>query len=214
MSKFPSSTGRGAYIRTRIASFLAVAPLSVWTILHIWNNLAVFQGAEAWQSAVTSYGHPGGMLITSFIVLVPLIIHTLWGIGRVLSARPNNQRYGFYANLKYLLQRLSAVGALLFLGAHLWLAFLEPRLVEGHAETFADISHEMRHHGPTLIVYILGTLGIAYHLANGLYGVAMGWGLTTTRTALRRMEWISITLFAILLAMSWGAIYGLFRAGS
>ena len=39
-----------------------------------------------------------------------------------------------------------------------------------------DIAHEMHHHLPTLVVYCLGVLGTAYHLANGLQTATMGWG--------------------------------------
>lgn len=205
--------GRRAYVRSRVASLLAIAPLSVWTVNHLWDNLAVYEGADAWQKAVTHHAHPVAMAVTSIIVLLPLLLHTLWGIGRLRSSRPNNGRYGFYANLKYLLQRLSAVGILFFLGAHIWLAFLHPRLQLGHAETFADLSAQMHSHEPTLAVYTLGTLGVAYHLANGVYGFAMGWGLASSRAALKKLEIGVLLFFFVLLAMSWGAVYGLYRAG-
>lgn len=210
-----SATPRSsAYLRSRLGSLLAIAPLGVWTTLHLWDNLAVWGGADAWQSAVTGHKSPVGLAVTSFVALAPLLIHTAWGIGRLRTSRPNTVRYGYFANLKYALQRLSAVGVLLFLGAHIWLAFLRPRALLGHAETFADISGEMRHHLPTLIVYLLGTLGVAYHLANGLWSAAMGWGLVGSRAALKKLEWAAIALFLALLAMSWGAIYGLWGAGA
>jgi len=209
-----ATSQRGAFIRARLASLLAVLPLGVWTVIHVWNNLAAFRGAEAWQSAVTEHAHPGAVLTTSIIVLAPLLIHTVWGIKRLITSRPNNQRYGFYFNLKYLLQRLSAIGVLLFICAHLWLAFIQPRVVHGRPEPFADIAREMAHHGPTLIVYLLGTLGVAFHLANGLYNVAMGWGIATSRGAMKRFERFVIGFFIVLLGMSWGAIYALWQAGA
>jgi len=203
----PSAT---SFVRGRLASLLAIAPLGVWTGLHLWHNLAAFQGAAAWQSAVTTYPHPIAQLVTLVVVLLPLGLHTAWGIGRLTTSKPNNLRYGFYANLKYFLQRLSAVGVLLFLGAHLWLAMLRPRLVEGHAEAFDDIAHEMHFHTPTLVVYVLGTLGVAYHLANGLQAAAMGWGVVGTRRAVKQLEWVAALSFVVLLGMSWGAIYALY----
>jgi len=205
---------RGGFIAARLASVLAVAPLGVWTVAHVYDNLAVFSGPREWESAVTGHSHPIALVVTSLVVLAPLVLHTIWGLGRLRSSRPNNVRYATFANLKYVLQRLSAVGVMLFLGAHIWLAFLRPRLVLGHAETFADISHEMHHHGPTLVVYVLGTLGVAYHLANGIYGFAMGWGLVGSRASLKKVERASLIFFVVLLAMSWGAIYGLWRAGA
>ncbi len=199
--------------RTRIGSLVAVLPLSVWLVIHLWNNLSAFQGAERWQEDVTTYSHPVAHLVTSIVVLLPLVLHTVWGVGRLLTSRPNNVRYGFYANLKYLLQRLSAVGLLLFLGAHLWLAMLKPRLMEGHAETFADVSHQMRTHVPTLVVYLLGTSGVAYHVANGLSTFAMGWGIVSSKRALRRADMLGAIVFIVLLAMGWAAIWALWQAG-
>jgi succinate dehydrogenase / fumarate reductase cytochrome b subunit len=206
--------GHSAFVRTKLASLLAIAPLGVWTVLHVWDNLSVFKSGEAWQADVTGHRNPVALAITCIVVLAPLLFHTLWGLARLRTSRPNYPRYGYFENLKYLLQRLSALGVLAFLGAHIWLAFLRPRLVEHQpAEPFQDIAAEM-HHGPaTLFVYLLGTLGVAYHLGNGLYGFAMSWGLAATRRSLRGFQTAGIVLFVVLLAMSWAAIYGLWSAG-
>lgn len=211
-----SSTARavdGGFIRSRLGSFLAVVPLGVWTINHLWSNLSAFKGDAAWQSAVTEYPHPVAFFASSTIALLPLALHTVWGVGRLASARPNLVRYRYFANLRYVIQRLSAVGLLLFLGAHLWLAMLRPRLVMGRPEQFSDIAHEMHHHLPTLIVYVLGVLGIAYHLANGLSTFMMGWGLVASRRALRKLDVLVVIVFVALLAMGWAAVYALWDAG-
>ena len=111
------------------------------------------------------------------------------------------------------LQRLSAIGVMFFLGAHIWLAMLDPRINTHRPEAFAHIAHEMHHHLPTLVVYLLGTLGVAFHLANGLYSFSMGWGLVVSRRALKRLDVGVIMLFLVLLGMSWGVIYALWAAG-
>jgi succinate dehydrogenase / fumarate reductase cytochrome b subunit len=208
-----SLPSRGVFVRQRLGSLLAVLPLGVWTVLHVWDNLAAFEGPAEWERTVTHHAHPVAHAVTVVVVFAPLLIHTVWGIARLFSARPNNPQYRGYDNLKYLLQRVSAVGVLLFLGAHVWLAYLRPRLLLGHGERFADIAREMRFHWPTLAVYILGTLGVAYHLANGLATFAISWGLCTSRRAARRWDLAAIILFFVLLAMSWLAVYALWRGG-
>ena len=204
--------GDRSFVRARLGSLLAFFPLGIWSVNHLWNNLAAFQGAEKWSAAVTEYPHPAAQIATGVVVLVPLALHTAWGIKRLASSRPNNIRYGFFANLKYALQRLSAIGLLLFLGAHLWLAMLHPRLTTGRPEPFQDIAREMHFHGPTLAVYLLGTLGLAYHLANGLHTFTMGWGLVASRRALTKLNWLAVLLFLIFLAMGWGGVYALYSA--
>ncbi len=200
-------------LQSRLGSFLAVVPLSVWVINHLWDNLAAFQGAQAWQASVTTYAHPFSQALAFLISLVPLLVHTGWGLVRLFSFRPNNLAYNNSGNLKYLLQRLSALGVLAFLGAHIWKAFLAPRLLNGAPEAFDDIAREMRFHGPTLFVYVLGTLGTAYHLANGLQGFGMAWGIFSSERSMRRFEPWVIVIFLVLLAMSWGALYALYQAG-
>ena len=209
-----ASRPRSEFFRARLASAVAVLPLGVWTVAHLWHNLAALQGGEAWQRSVTQYSHPIAEAATGIVVLVPLGIHAVWGIGRLASSRPSNSRYRSYSNLKYVLQRLSAAGVLLFLGAHLWLAFLKPRIEEGHPEAFAAIAEEMHFHTPTLVVYLLGTLGVSYHLANGMQAFCMGWGVVSSARALQRLEWVAIALFVVLLAMSWTAVYALYAAGA
>jgi succinate dehydrogenase / fumarate reductase cytochrome b subunit len=214
IARASAARARASFFRARLASALGIFPLGVWTVLHLWNNLSAFQGKDAWESAVTEYPHPFAQALAGILVLLPIAIHAVWGIGRLASSRPNNVRYGSYANLKYLLQRLSAVGLLLFLGAHLWRALLHPRLVDGHAEAFVDIAQEMHVNRPTLVVYVLGTLAVAYHLANGAQSFCMGWGVVSTQRGLRRLEGAALTLFVLLLVMSWGAIYALYAAGA
>jgi len=208
-----SLASTGSFYRARIASFLAIAPLGIWTVLHLWDNLSAFGGAREWEQTVTGARHPFHQALVVVVVILPLLLHTLWGIVRLASSRPNNVRYGNYDNLKYLLQRLSAVGLLGFIGAHLWLAWIQPRYVEGRPEPFTDISHEMAHHTPTLVVYILGVLAVAYHLANGIQTFAMGQGMVASAAALRRLEWVVYLVFALLLAMGWGSVYALWQAG-
>lgn len=207
------SKARATFYSDRIASILAFLPLGVWTTFHLYDNLAAFQGSEAWEKSVTGHSSSLALGITSVVVLAPLAWHTFWGIGRIFKSRPNYPRYGYFANLKYVVQRLSAVGLLAFILAHLWLAFFQPRFVEGHPESFADIAHHMRFHTPTTVVYILGVLAVAYHLANGLHTGLWSWGIVNSRRALKRAHGVAIAFFFVLLGMGWGSIYALWSAG-
>ena len=45
----------------------------------------------------------------------------------------------------------------------------------------------------------LGTLGVTYHLTNGLSTFAVGWGLVGSRRALQKLELVGWLAFAVLL---------------
>src|SRR5260221_4387828 len=202
------------FLLARLGSLLAFLPLGVWTLGHLWNQLAAYQSPKAWQESVTGHVNGATSALTFVVVLVPLLWHTVWGIARMLRSRPNVQ-ITWFGNIRYIVQRLSAIGLLFFLGAHLYLAWFEPRFLRGGPEAFAEISREMHFHGPTLAVYVLGILAIAYHLANGLWSfLSMGWGLTVSKSGIAWMERVSLLLFFVLLAIGWAAVYGLYAGGA
>jgi succinate dehydrogenase / fumarate reductase cytochrome b subunit len=208
-----AATAPAPLMGQRVGSFLAFAPLAVWTTWHLYSNMAAFQGAEQWEHAVTTPRAPLIELITSTIVLLPLVLHTIWGIRRLRIVKFNNASYSTFDNLKFLLQRLSAIGVALFLVAHVLKARLQPLIEHGRHETFGDISYQMHHHLPTFVVYVLGVLGVAYHLSNGIATGGLTWGYAATEKARQRVQWISYLFFVLLLGMGWGSIYALWSAG-
>lgn len=211
MNAMQSRTG---FFVGRLGSLLAILPLGVWTLFHLWNNLAAFDNDSGahWQEAVTGHASRASAALVSVVVVLPLVLHALWGVRRMFASRPSVAQRSL-SNVRYWVQRLSAVGLLAFLGAHLWLAWLHPRFVEGHAEDFADLAHEMRFNAPTTVVYVLGILAIAYHLANGVWSFSMGWGLAQSQRALARLEKFALVFFVALLALGWSAVAALYLAG-
>jgi succinate dehydrogenase / fumarate reductase cytochrome b subunit len=202
------------FLLARLGSLFAFAPVGVWTLVHLWHQLAAFRSGDAWQDAVTGHVNSASTILTFVVVLVPLLWHTIWGIVRMFRSRPKPLQSG-YSNLRYVIQRLSAIGLLFFLGAHLYLAWFEPRILEGRPEPFAEIAREMRFHTPTTVVYVLGVLAIAYHLANGLWSfLTMGWGATVSKSGIRWMERVSVVFFVVLLAIGWAAVYALYANGA
>src|SRR4051812_39598302 len=91
-----------AFIWARLGSLVSILPLGVWTVNHLWDNLSAYRGANEWQAAVTTYSHPLGHLFTLLLVFIPLGIHSIWGVQRLFSFRPNNLRYRYFGNTKYL----------------------------------------------------------------------------------------------------------------
>ena len=41
----------------------------------------------------------------------------------------------------------------------------------------------------------------------------MGWGIVSSKRALRKLDIVVILLFLVLLAMGWGAVYAIWDAG-
>ena len=196
--------------RKQLLTLFGIVPLGVYVFLHLGTNLYSLAGAEAFNAAVDrSRANPAFLVLEIVGLAIPLLAHTVIGFMEMAKSRPNNVRYGFLDNLRYLLQRVSAIGLALFVVAHVVKARLFPEqqfLVNGH-ESFAGM-HEAFSEPITLSVYVLGMLGVSYHLANGLQTAATRTGLVISEAGRRRMTWVAGFVMVLLLAMSGLAIAG------
>jgi succinate dehydrogenase / fumarate reductase cytochrome b subunit len=194
--------------RKLLLTVFGVVPLGVYVVLHLWTNLASLDGAEHFnQALVASRNHPAFIFLEVFGLGVPLLVHTGLGLREIFRMRPNNARYNYFGNLEYVLQRIAALGLLLFIGAHVWRARVLPAMTaEGH-ETWQGM-HEALSEPITFGVYALGMLGVSYHLANGLRTAAIRLGLVVSEPAQRRAQWVAVGVLILLLAMSGAALWG------
>ena len=191
----------------QVMSLLGVVPLSVYVLAHLWTNMYSLAGAAAFDARLIESRQSPAFLFVEILGLgAPILVHAWIGVQIILKMRPNNAGYARLSNLRYLLQRVSAIGVLLFIGAHVIKARILPG-TQGTHETWAGM-HEALSEPLTFTVYALGLLGVSYHLANGLWSASLTWGLTVSPVAQRRMERISMLLFVVLLAMSAAALYG------
>lgn len=206
----PAVAGR-RFAFAKLGSFIGLIPLGVWTAVHLWSNLAAFDGATRWSENVTHHANRLGELFGLSALVLFILWHTLWGLRRMRAGKPNAQPY--FGNLRWWLQRLSALGLLGFLGAHVYLAKLEPLLETGRPEPFQDLAAHMAHNPPTLIVYILGIAAIAYHLGNGLWNFSFSFGLLTSQRGLKWGTWVAALVVVALLIVGWLAVFALWQAG-
>jgi succinate dehydrogenase / fumarate reductase cytochrome b subunit len=198
---------RRGFTGKQIMSLLGVVPLGAYVVAHLCTNLYSLAGADAFDAALkASRAHPAFVALEIFGLGLPILVHAWIGLTIIFKMRPNTMQYPTLRNLKYLLQRLSGLGVLLFLGAHVVKARLLPAM-EGTTETWWGM-HEALSEPVTLSVYVLGMLGISFHLANGVWGSAITFGLTVTPRAQARSQWVSALFFVALLVMSGLSIYG------
>jgi succinate dehydrogenase / fumarate reductase cytochrome b subunit len=203
-----------SYFWNKAFSLLGVLPLSVYTLIHLYGKLTALNGPDAFNAhlAETRTGAFTGTILI-LLIWVPILIHGIIGLQKIKQAKPNNLQFKHWENLKYITQRVSGVGIFLFLPAHIFKSKVLPTYINGVPADFAHMS-EAFHEPLTLTVYLLGILGVAYHLGNGFWQFCIGWGITITQKAMNRAQVLSILLFLITLSMGYGAIYGLLTRGS
>jgi succinate dehydrogenase / fumarate reductase cytochrome b subunit len=185
-----------------------VGPLGIYVVWHLSNNLYAVRGATAFDARLAEVTRsPLHQPIIWLFVYLPFVVHSLVGLLITWRGEGNVARLPFFRNWKYLLQRVSAIGVLLFVPAHVYKTRVEPAL-GGYAIDFAHMREGM-FEPVTFAVYVLGMIGVAFHLANGIWLAGLTWGVVVGPKGQRRWEAISIVFGIVLLAMAFAAIFAL-----
>lgn len=206
-----SPSSARSYWLGKIFSFVGIVPIGVYVMIHLYNNLRSLSGEASFNGFYTTQrATPLIVPIMILVIWIPIAFHGIYGLFVMKRARPNFGAFPYFRNFKYLIQRLSGLGLLLFIPAHIYKTRIEP----GIWNSTLDFKHmvEGLHEPLTLVIYLLGVLGVAYHLANGIWQFSIGWGVVTSERGMRRMESLSYFVFLILLTMGYAAIWGFYRS--
>lgn len=187
------------FLLRKLHQLTGIVPLGLFFFVHMYTNSAAINGAGIFNKHVQDiHDIPYLLLIEIFGIFIPLIFHSVYGIIISSEAKPNALNYGYARNWFYIFQRVTGIFLFFFLFFHI-LNFrfgLIPGLnvipVAGHADqAYAIVSAEF-HHGWIMVLYILGVLATAWHLAYGIWLFAVDWGLVIGEKAQK------ITLYACL----------------
>ena len=197
------------FLLRRIHSLTGVLPVVLFLVYHLYLQLYLHYGAEIYNNEVNSfYDSPLATWSLVIVVYIPLLFHSLLGVLLVFENKVQPS-YTYFSHLLYLLQRISGIGVLLFIIAHVWNAKLGPWIAgtwgthfEHLSSGFADPDTGML----TKTVYLLGVLGAVFHFANGLNTFCMTWGIALTPTSQKRVRTFSILVFIILTASAFYAL--------
>lgn len=169
-----------------------VVPLGVFFFVHMFTNSKAMNGAASFDKAVKDiHDIPYLLFLEVFGIFLPLLFHSVYGILISSEAKMNVLNYGMVRNWFYVFQRATGIFLFFFLLFHI-LNFrfgLVPGLnmtpVAGNADrAFAIVSSEFQISW-VMVIYILGILATAWHLAYGFFLFAVDWGIVIGEKAQR-----------------------------
>lgn len=187
------------FLLRKVHQLTGIVPLGMFFFVHMWTNSAALNGPKSFNEHVqTIHDMPYLIFIEIFGIFLPLVFHSVYGVLISAEAKPNVLNYGYARNWFYLFQRVTGIFLFFFLLFHI-LNFrfgLIPGLnlvpVAGNADrAFAIVSAEFQITW-VLVIYILGVIATAWHLAYGFYLFAVDWGIVIGQKAQK------VTLFASL----------------
>lgn len=194
----------------RIHSLTGILPIGLYAVFHIFVNSFAASGAETYNE-VSEFLESLPYLIAIEIPFIwaPILYHSLYGIYIHASGKPNPFQYTYANNEMYWLQRWSGIVTLIFIGWHFWQTrlanylFGTPIDFDMMANIFAD---------PRWVAfYVVGLVGVSFHLANGLRTFTLTWGLVVGNRARSVAAKVAAAFGAIFLVVSLAAIWAFLK---
>ncbi len=202
------------WVAKRLHSFVGIVPLGVYVILHLSRNMSTLFGPDAFDAAVAhTWARPVNYLWLILLVYLPLLFHAGYGIYLVCTGEKKSfTKYMNLENFRFICQRLSAIGVLLFLCAHVFLTRLQTLFnwIVGDQITYGHFAAHMWTNPLTAPVYLLGILGVAYHLGNGFSTFCISWGIASGERGIKLTFKVGIAIAVLVLLMGYAAVAGFF----
>ncbi len=219
----PDTNDQTYFLVRRIHSLLGLVPVGVFLCVHLLTNASILaspDGAE-FQKAVERIHALGPLLVPVEIIgiFLPLLFHVLLGVKIWLSSSPNVQHYRHGGNVRYTLQRITGMMAMVFILYHVWqMHWFGENLGGGAFKLHDEVTGAPMGAQSTAAainsavwvapIYAVGVIATVFHLANGIWTSLITWGVTI-RPKTQRASGYACAVFGVLLALvGLGALRG------
>lgn len=129
--------GNREFVYRRLHSLLGVIPVGIFLIQHLVVNHFAASGEEAFNNAAHFMENlPFRYALEIFVIFLPLIYHAVYGVYIAFTAKNNANRFGFFRNWMFVLQRITGIITLIFVSWHVW----ETRIA---AQMGAEVNFDM-----------------------------------------------------------------------
>jgi succinate dehydrogenase / fumarate reductase, cytochrome b subunit len=216
------SLARYEFLIRRLHSLTGLFPVGAFMVVHLFTNLTLLLvGPAMYQKVVYQIHSLGGLLpyVEWTFIFLPILFHGLLGLAIVREGQPNSGVYPYAANIRYTLQRVSGIFALLFIIYHVfhmhgWFHFEvwhETVLKALGGAVFrpynAASTLAVAMQGVLMTaIYAIGVLACVFHFANGIWTMGITWGAWTSVRAQNRASAACAAIGIGLAAVGIGAL--------
>ena len=200
------------FLWRRLHSLTGVVPVGLFVVIHLYNNSYALRGEQAYDAHLEWLRSLPLMTMFEWVfVYIPILFHGLLGLVMTRRGSVQVSSAPYFGNLRYILQRISGIGVFLFVGAHVYNTRFDPWL-RGEVADFRHMAEALSE-PLTLVVYMAGLLGVAYHLGNGLWTFCITWGLTVSSRSQKAMTYVALFAFLIVWFLMVNTVLGFLGVG-
>ena len=185
------------YFNRRLHSLLGVVPIGIFVVQHlIVNHFAVY-GEESFNKAANFMASlPFVTALEIFVIYLPILFHAILGVYIALYIPTyNNKSYGFFRNWMYMLQRITGIITLIFIAWHVWQTRVQVAL--GNTEINYQLMENILTQPFYFWFYIISIIAVVFHLANGLWGFCVHWGIAQSPRSQQILTYVTVVVFFV-----------------
>lgn len=221
--------GKHHFLLRRLHSLSGIVPIGVFVMVHLFTNAQMIWGQDAltgegeFQHEVNFIHSMPFLLFVEISLWGAIGFHAVLGLWYTFSGKSNVNHYSYGANIRYTLQRVTGIIALVFIFLHVatlrwrWDIFgwFTPFYGEGYQAGgaveggipahLADVpmslpltAYALQISWLVVALYVVGTLAAVFHWANGLWTAAITWGLTISTQSMKRWGYVCAGIFVAL----------------
>ncbi len=200
----------------RLHSLTGIIPVGVFLCFHLIINgtVVLSKSGETFQNAVIAIhalDRLGVLRIVEVLgIFIPLAFHAVIGVQIWLSGKQNVATYRYGGNIRYTLQRWTAIIVLLFILYHVWqmhwlgAVFGGGKFDPHHAPyTAAETLQAAWWIAP---IYVIGILAAVFHFCNGIWTFLIVWGIAIGRNAQARLGYVCAGVGIVLTVVGLAAL--------
>lgn len=196
----------------KLHSLSGLIPLGLFLLEHLFTNSLALYGPERYNAQVKLLkGLPFLLGLELVLIFLPLLYHGLYGLYIAYTGQVSLGRYNYARNWTYVLQRITGVIMFAFLILHVWTMRVQPAL-QGTEVSFQLVAQRLSN-PLTAALYLVATISTIFHFTNGLWNMAVDWGVTIgprAQSAAWKASWV---LFGLLSAASASFVVAFIRGG-
>lgn len=208
------SLARENYTLHKLHSLTGVIPTGFYMMQHLTLNTFSIAGPEKFNGLIgffESWPKHLLLLVEVFGLWLPILFHAVYGVFIIGRAKPNmfTEKYGWSQNKMYTFQRWSGIIVFFFLIYHVISTTVLKYMRGPEVIEFAAWAEKLSSFGYIfLIIYMVGTLCAAYHLAYGIWNFCIRWGITVSEKAQLGVQKFAGVFFIVVTLIAWAALFG------
>lgn len=191
----------------KLHSLMGVFPIGFFLIEHLMANFSATKGPEAFQETVDFINSlPFLLAIEILFIFLPILYHGVYGLYIAFQAKHNVGNYSYFRNVMFMLQRVTGVIALVYIGWHVYQTRFQVALGNVQTTGLGQLMSEVLTNPWMYTFYLIGIVATVFHFCNGMWSFLVSWGITIGPRAQLVSTYVWAVAFVLISALGIAAM--------